>query len=185
MITQYQVDIGLGYPLVAPCGCSSNYLDIMTSYMQELCCSWSGFSALVPGSDWEIGLKAEQLVVSPLGVQSIQAVDLTGATALFTMKIMESDPAGFTRRSDEDLPDILPATPQIGFDDQTVDNGLNGVSGKGWMRLRFAHTEQLSLIPFGVANLNVYDLRIRTAADQVFTLVRGRFEVIRSISREL
>ena len=185
MITQYQVDIGLGYPLVAPCGCTSNYLDIMTSYMQQLCCSWDGFSALIPGSDWVIGLKAEKMVIGLGGVQTIEAVDLTGATALFTMKILESDPAGFTRRSDEDLPNILPATPQIQFDDQTVDNGPSGVSGKGWMRLRFAHTEQVSLIPFGVAGLNVYDLRVRTADSNVFTLIRGRFEVIRSISREL
>lgn len=185
MNVQYQVDIGLGYPLSAPCGCPSNYLDIMSSYLREMCCSWEGFTALIPGVDWEIGIKAEELSVSPAGVRTIEAIDLTGAVALMTVKILESDPVGVTRRSDADLPGILPVTQQITFDNQTVDNGSGGVAGRGWMRIKFAHTEQLTLIPFSTNGLNSYDLRVKLADGNVFTLARGRFEVIRAISRDL
>ena len=179
MITQFQIDIGLGFPLPAPCGCKSNIFDISSNAIHCMCRPYD-FIPLIPGDDWEIGIKAEQMVISPTGIQSIEAIDLTGCLAIFTLKILETDPVGFTRRSDADLPDIVPAKAQIGFDDQTTDNGANGVSGKGWMRLRFAHTEHAALLPF--VGLLPYDLKLRLADGTVFTLMRGRFEAIRSIT---
>ena len=182
MITQFQIDIGLGFPIASPCGCMSNVFDITSNSIQCMCRPYD-FMPLVPGNDWELGIKAEKMVVSPTGIQSIEAIDLTGAIAVFTLKILETDPVGFTRRSDADLPDILPATAQIGFDDQTTDNGSNGVSGKGWMRLRFAHTEHADLIPF--VGLLPYDLKLKLADGNTFTLIRGRFEAIRSITGQI
>lgn len=183
MITQFQIDIGLGYPLPAPCGCKSNVFDISSNAIHCMCRPYD-FIPLIPGDDWEMGIKAEQLVIDPVTkIQSIEAIDLTDALCVFTLKIIDTDPVGFTRRSDADLPDILPAKAQIGIDDQTTDNGENGVSGKGWMRLRFAHTEQADLLPF--VGLLPYDLKIKLLDGTTFTLMRGRFEAVRTITGQI
>ena len=182
MITQFQIDIGLGFPLPTPCGCMSNVFDITSNAIQCMCRPYD-FTPLIPGNDWELGIKAEKMVIGLTGTQSIEAIDLTGALAVFTLKIMETDPVGFTRRSDADLPDIIPVKAQIGFDDQTTDNGSGGVSGRGWMRLRFAHTEHESLLPF--VGLLPYDLKLKLADGNTFTLIRGRFEAIRSITGQM
>jgi len=107
------------------------------------------------GDAWNLRFKVEDAL-------TFAAVDLTGKLLIATFKRVATDYAGIVRRSDTVIIGSSPIKYQIAIDAQTVDNGPQGVTGRGWFTLRFGSEaadfcQMLSLIGEAVFDLRMQD----------------------------
>lgn len=123
------------------------------------------------GDTWSLRLKVENALTGA-------AIDLTNKILIATFKRSPLDFVGVVRRSDTDIAGLIPAQRQIAIDDQTTDNGINGIVGRGWFQINFAAVtadfcEMLSLVGSAAFDLRMYD----TITGETVTLLTWCFGV--------
>ena len=107
------------------------------------------------GDAWQLRFKVEDAL-------TYAAVDLTGKLLIATFKRAPTDFVGIVRRSDTVIVGSSPIKYQIAIDPQAVDNGPQGVTGRGWFTLCFGSQaadfcQMLSLVGDPVFDIRMQD----------------------------
>lgn len=142
-------------------------LDLTAAYLIA-----QGGSPFVAGDDMRLRLQVRK---------DGEPVDLTGATAWWTMRDKVNGAGRFVRKSGVTLASPLL---QITFDaDQTAEDEVAG-TGKGWLEVAWSDEDEDDLKRF-CGLLRPWDLRVLLADGLLETHASGRIEWLRPSSEDL
>lgn len=134
-----------------------------------------GNTPLYAGDDWEIRLQ----LINEAG----DAIALTNYLIILTVKNTDADVSALvTRRSDTNITGSSPARKQIEIDADQSAVSVDGLTGKGWLTIRFGSESADKTALLAALGLRVFDIRVKVNTRPVQVIARGHIEILRPVT---